>query len=520
MSQDIKRIDIDPGPIEPFTDGDTVESQSGWIRNILFIGISLVIFIAIILLFVLGRNLIPLKNAGSYGNPSLSQCIPLEAGNIACGIPGTQNSFQECLPNPHTGSGCINLNGNQSYDSIITNQPCTVPCQGLVFEPDPIPFSSSGISEVTKTCVRKDNGQINHCINREYIEGRNGKVKLITKVYEEGDTIIERIVATSSFSIPVSPPSLPSSSPSYSSLSSSLSPDEIVTYEHTSECVISDNQSSIDAYKEGKMRKKGKDRPCRYRPDLDSGTRYDSDLIKILITNISVITLKGNDSFLSPSYTPNTNGQKAKLKDWKMTNDNQLHDVELMWLSSGVSDKIKRDHCSKDDIMLNSSILLQIAPRRIIQEGIIECQIMGLIETGNVGWICYTRRGSRLYLTWKQAKQGPNHHGIDSKDASLFRLNVEGRIIEGKEEGGEKSEGMKEKEERKGKMKDEEVKTITKVGLYTSSFENIYGFNYDGGNDISLNDVELITMDHSVDISSRYNRDRYNCNLFHHIHPI
>lgn len=67
---------------------------------------------------------------GTYGPASYGLC---KTQSGLCSDPGSQTVTQQCIPNPITGLGCLDENGNQTFSPKVSNQNCNVPCRQFKF---------------------------------------------------------------------------------------------------------------------------------------------------------------------------------------------------------------------------------------------------------------------------------------------------------------------------------------------------------------------------------------------------
>lgn len=138
-----------------------IYNNYGWLIIIVMILIFLVLIVIVV-------NTKPGSQFGTYGPVIPGPCI---TANGLCTQPGTRTNIQNCIINDVTGKGCINSEGLQSFDSIITTEACSLVCQSSIWQ-DVTPPSAL-------TCVPPpdpDNTNINpaptgQCIPRIY----NGK---------------------------------------------------------------------------------------------------------------------------------------------------------------------------------------------------------------------------------------------------------------------------------------------------------------------------------------------------------
>ena len=165
---------------------------AGSIAWVLVIFLIILVFIFVYWLFTRP----PSSEFGIYAEPVVGSCMN-ESG--LCSDPGTRTTVQECIINEQTGKGCINSDGEQTFDTIITKESCTLTCRTSVWEnitplnqpcvnpPDPVtgqdPASSdvclpllnpcdddkplNGTKELTYKCVANDPTGYNACTSLE-----------------------------------------------------------------------------------------------------------------------------------------------------------------------------------------------------------------------------------------------------------------------------------------------------------------------------------------------------------------
>ena len=65
---------------------------------------------------------------GTYATGVTSACFTASG---LCTDVGNQTITQECIPNPTTGLGCLDDEGNQTFAPKVTNQNCKIPCKSF-----------------------------------------------------------------------------------------------------------------------------------------------------------------------------------------------------------------------------------------------------------------------------------------------------------------------------------------------------------------------------------------------------
>lgn len=92
---------------------------------LLVIVIAVVVFILVVIIALLFRYTFVFGSEfGAYTTKVWTNCSASE-----CNGQGTQKLISKCRPNPRTGAGCINENGEQTYeDKIYEEKTCTAIC--------------------------------------------------------------------------------------------------------------------------------------------------------------------------------------------------------------------------------------------------------------------------------------------------------------------------------------------------------------------------------------------------------
>mgnify|MGYP005852856625 CR=1 FL=1 len=107
-----------------------------------------IIVIFLIILFVVFAiwlyNSPPGSEFGQYGPPVTGPC---EGTSGICSDTGERIVTQECLINEQTGKGCIGPDGEQSYDLLVTKEPCNLTCRSAVWE---------NVTDPNKPCTPPD----------------------------------------------------------------------------------------------------------------------------------------------------------------------------------------------------------------------------------------------------------------------------------------------------------------------------------------------------------------------------
>jgi hypothetical protein len=120
------------------------ELQRGSFTPLLIIFVVVLIIIAVALLYAF-RDKIFKKGAtlasapsneqseagyGTYGPEILGLC---KTSSGLCSDTGSQTITQQCIPNPITGFGCLDKDGNQTFSPKVSNQNCTTHCRQFKF---------------------------------------------------------------------------------------------------------------------------------------------------------------------------------------------------------------------------------------------------------------------------------------------------------------------------------------------------------------------------------------------------
>jgi hypothetical protein len=87
-----------------------------------------ILVVTLFLVFVFRRIFVFPESFGKYSPPILSPCQ-----GTTCGGVGSQVLYQQCVPNPATGLGCLDGLFNQTFeDIIIETRECTSECPSTV----------------------------------------------------------------------------------------------------------------------------------------------------------------------------------------------------------------------------------------------------------------------------------------------------------------------------------------------------------------------------------------------------
>ena len=68
-----------------------------------------------------------------FGYYTADQSLGCVNSTSRCGQVGTETIVQYCIPNPQSGRGCIDLNGNETYNMVIKQNPCEIQCYSNKF---------------------------------------------------------------------------------------------------------------------------------------------------------------------------------------------------------------------------------------------------------------------------------------------------------------------------------------------------------------------------------------------------
>jgi hypothetical protein len=148
-----------------------------------FIFLSVIFFcIALFLYYYKRKTVLALSEYGTYEAPFQSDC---NTKNNLCSEFGTQNMYEDCIPNPVTGFGCLDVNKNQTYATKVTQTTCVPQCRSRVLnltEDDNLKYirnfdgkdlnllnikcddgSFTTYTTKTYTCVSHDGSGISNC---------------------------------------------------------------------------------------------------------------------------------------------------------------------------------------------------------------------------------------------------------------------------------------------------------------------------------------------------------------------
>lgn len=153
--------------------------------------LTIIIFIVLFIVFVIWVfNAPPGSEFGVYSDPVNGPC---NNSSGLCNVPGERIVTRECIINEQTGKGCIGPDGEQTYDILVSSEPCTLTCRSAVWEdvtavdepcviPGPLPGEDSrngfyclptidpttgipisGTRELTYRCIANDSSGVNNC---------------------------------------------------------------------------------------------------------------------------------------------------------------------------------------------------------------------------------------------------------------------------------------------------------------------------------------------------------------------
>ena len=105
-----------------------------------YVKVALIIFIVIVIVTIIilvSRKTLKQKQPnkqqslkqglGFYSDPTFTRCQNSD-GDSNCNRPATQKVIYNCIPHPVTQKGCIDKNGDLSYNPKVTEVSCNLPC--------------------------------------------------------------------------------------------------------------------------------------------------------------------------------------------------------------------------------------------------------------------------------------------------------------------------------------------------------------------------------------------------------
>lgn len=446
---------------------------------VFLVGTAIIIVVSVIILKDL---LISRDGYGVYGPVKYGPCIVglsptstiVNSSNNTGQVPpetstviGVQTNYQECIPDPVTLRGCITSNNIQSYESKITQSPCTPITFRSVWSDDVYGICSPDTSliDVTKTCIISGDGinGINGCTS----SGQGGTVS-----YNVGESVswVEECIPLA----PINPLGMWKGNGSFTpSFTGQYAPEEncniegdpqygilsegytitdmtcdtrctnLVSTQYINGQICNptipqmnilgrrDTLTHTDIIRRFTQYKIPSDinpiicgavvpeviAPCRYRPLTVS---YGNSNIDILASSIILLLLPGNRTITS-IQTPSliSNPQIKRLYDWGNMSTDPLGDTPLTYIDPAVE---TLNVCNGSQISFNTGILFMLGPRSVntsIEE--MECVIGAMIPSTYNGWM---KTGIGNTLFWTQAKDTPISQGTMSFDTQLFKINV------------------------------------------------------------------------------------------------
>lgn len=192
--------------------------MDGSINFLAIIIIIFLFFIIVIGLYFAIKYTVKPELYGQWSEPNSTDCI----GSVYCSEVGEITTRQTCTPNPVTGFGCQNDNGEQTFAPRITIQECQLPCRSSIWKIDktdcitdlpedtcvittqspvfgsvaaPSEAISTGTQTITYTCVSHDPTGLNNCILIQPTEviTTTGEIETLYQsvVYNIGDVVTE-----------------------------------------------------------------------------------------------------------------------------------------------------------------------------------------------------------------------------------------------------------------------------------------------------------------------------------------
>lgn len=133
--------------------------------------IIVVLFLIAIAILILPPLLYPDMPYGHYEVTS-DRCI---ANGEYCSEGGTRTIVQECIPNPINNGPCI-LDGRETYESIVTTEPCSVQCFSSKWKLIETKCEDNDLVDVYE-CVNHDGRGANDCGMFERFGINNGYIR-------------------------------------------------------------------------------------------------------------------------------------------------------------------------------------------------------------------------------------------------------------------------------------------------------------------------------------------------------
>jgi len=148
---------------------------------------------------------------GTYSEPELTPCVT-PSGH--CNEMGVRTIIQRCQPNPATGRGCLGEGGQQTFQTLVRQEGCTLTCRSSIWQENssgPCQVGSTALTgcieagtlgqrTVSKTCIAWDTVGANTCTAVEMVPvsgigGETGVVPTVV-IYHVGQTISEVVACT------------------------------------------------------------------------------------------------------------------------------------------------------------------------------------------------------------------------------------------------------------------------------------------------------------------------------------
>ena len=153
--------------------------------------VSAIVIIVVVVILIVAAILFRgtyQRNTGDYGTWSSFTTTVCLNENQPCTTTGTSQKFRTCTPNPTTGFGCIDSNGDQKFDPEVIESSCTPICFSAQWSattqtPCKVYTNASGttlapvqtcrapgeftFTKTTKTCTAKDASGVNACVKSD-----------------------------------------------------------------------------------------------------------------------------------------------------------------------------------------------------------------------------------------------------------------------------------------------------------------------------------------------------------------
>lgn len=537
--------------------------------------IVVVIILAVAVLLIWGIGSHRPSGFGTWETDDRGAC---NTSSNSCTDIGKRLITRTCIPNPSTGKGCIDDDGKQVYGQLISSEDCTPTCRRSVWTDHSTgPCVVSGIStthcvdsnaqgqrEITVECVSNDAIGTNMCTSLELLDlvGPTGELDESHQIttYNIGDTVTFTRQCSDyanppcgqwqlvrpldrDFSKPIGEGDPDDSAvPCSFDIQLTLEPDcqtgvaspfngllegyiveplsclvdNIATKPDDSDppleiCgrietspVCNNTMVTPSQIKSGTLPSDfnpvlcpGNDnssnnsqcvRACRMFPGSTSigGGEFDQ-----LLGNILMMRIPGY-GYVGAIQTPSNDGQIVKFRDSGLSQADDLDDTPLM----AIPNTLTRPQCTSLDpetnIEFNSAVVLSLGPRSYLP-GKLTAQISCLINGSYNGWLGLSGNVAK----WQQMYNTYLGPGITSDSAITFNISNVSFVSEAPPQGFPS-----------------EYLGRASLDLKDTSDNTVYVMDVDGV-PRPLNTVEVLVFENSVDLTTRTNRDKGNCNVLH-----